>query len=290
MSLLDKLERKIGWLAIPNLIYYIIVGNIMVYVTQMLMSVDLTNTLAFDRSMILKGQVWRLFSFVFIPPSTFDGSIVNLLFAVLIFLFYFSIGRKTEMVMGSFAFTIYYLVGMLGVILSGMIFPMSLTGAFLNTALFFAYAYYFPDDIILFMMILPVKIKYLAYISGAAIFIQFLLADATIKVIIVSGLLNFLVFFGKPLIIERLLNIKIKKRQRDYRRMATKSWGVEPKVYSGPYRSGKKTTAKHCCGVCGRTEQSNPDLEFRYCSQCEGYHEYCMEHLHGHKHIKSGEA
>ena len=41
----------------------------------------------------------------------------------------------------------------------------------------------------------------------------------------------------------------------------------------------------HKCAVCGRTEKDDPNLEFRYCSKCEGNLEYCMDHLYTHKHV-----
>ena len=286
MRLLDKLEQKIGWLAIPNLMLYILAGNAIVYVMQMMFSLDLVSVLAFNRDAILAGQVWRLISFVFIPPAAFSGGMWSILMAALVIFFYYSIGRQLEYAMGSFAFTMYYLLGMLGVIVAGSIFGGSISGVYLNTSLFFAYALYFPDEMILFMFFIPIKIKYIAYFSGAMLALQFVLTSLIGKILIITGLLNFLLFFGKSLFVGftgQAASIGNRQRRRKWR------------VMSGgrnPYQTGTapRSAAKHCCEVCGRTELNDPELEFRYCSACEGYHEYCMEHLHQHIHKKAGEA
>ena len=282
MKLLDKLERKIGWLTIPNLMIYILTGNVLVYVMQMVFSLNLTGMLAFNREAILAGQVWRIISFIFIPPAEFSGSIMSTFIAALVIFFYYSIGRQLEYAMGSFAFTMYYLLGMLGVILAGSIFGGNISGIYLNSSLFFAYAVYFPDEMILFMFFIPIKIKYIAYFSGAMLAILFVLTSLTGKILIITGLINFLIFFGKSLFSRRATHISSRQRRK---------WKV---IQGGrnPYQTGtaSRSAAKHCCEVCGRTELSSPELEFRYCSACEGYHEYCMEHLHQHTHKKSGEA
>ena len=284
MNLLDKLERKIGWLAIPNLMLYILTGNVLVYVMQMFLGADLTAMLAFNRDAILAGQVWRIISFIFIPPAAFSGGMMSVLMAALIIFFYYSIGRQLEYAMGSFAFTMYYLIGMLGVIAVGCIFGGSISGVYLNTSLFFAYAVYFPDELILFMFFLPIKIKYLAYVSGALLVLQFVLTSVIGKILIITGVLNFLLFFGKSLFGRQMTHWSSRKRQHQ-------RWKV---IQGGknPYQSAKEShsAAKHCCEICGRTEIDSPELEFRYCSACEGYHEYCMEHLHNHTHRKAGEA
>lgn len=292
MSILDKLEKKIGWLAVPNLMLYIVVGNAMVYITQMLTGLDLTDYLSFYLPAILQGQVWRLFSFVFIPPTIFGGSLWSLFIAAIAFLFYARIGKMTEMAMGTFAFSIYYFLGMLCVIVMGCIFPIPLEGALLNTTLFFAYAYYYPDNPILFMYIIPVPVKYIAYFSGAMLLYQTLLLPWLGKLIALAGVLNFILFFGKPLVIDKILQARRKRKYLQGRQQTTSAERGKFTVYSNPYAksAGKKSNAKHCCEVCGRTELDSPDLEFRYCSQCEGYHEYCMDHLHQHIHKKSGEA
>lgn len=285
MRLLDKLERKIGWLAIPNLMIYILAGNVLVYLMQMLFSLDLTAALAFDRDAVLAGQVWRIISFVFIPPAAFSGGMWSVMMAALVIFFYYSIGRQLEYAMGSFAFTIYYLVGMLGVILAGSIFGGSISGVYLNSSLFFAYAVYFPNEMILFMFFIPLKIKYIAYFSGAMLILQFILTSFTGKILIIMGLINFLLFFGKSLFSRQVTHIGSRQRQR-------RMWQVMQGGRTGGYQTGTgaHSGAKHCCEVCGRTELNDPELEFRYCSACEGYHEYCMEHLHQHVHKKAGEA
>lgn len=300
MKFLERLEKKIGWLAIPNLIVYILTGNMMVIVMQAFAGFDLTPTLAFDWELIMQGQIWRLLSFIFIPPATLTGSAMSILIVVLVFMFYLSIGRKTEAAMGSFAFTAYYFFGVFCVIITGILFRIPLTGAYINSTLFLAYAYFYPNDEILLFFILPVKVKYLAYLSGFALFIQLLVGSWINKLLLISGILNFLLFIAPSLVMDIVDRIRHKKRRMDYRKKAEQRWGVEPKVYTNPFASTNyqtkpysakpKSDARHCCEVCGRTEISNPELEFRYCSKCGGLHEYCMEHLKEHPHINSGDA
>ncbi|MBR4098714.1 MAG: hypothetical protein IKK44_01845, partial [Clostridium sp.] len=42
----------------------------------------------------------------------------------------------------------------------------------------------------------------------------------------------------------------------------------------------------HKCTVCGVTDADDPDMEFRYCSKCNGYYCYCMNHINDHVHVK----
>ena len=207
-------------------------------------------------------------------------------------MFYLSIGRQVEVAMGTFAFTIFYLLGMIGVIVMGCIFPISMDGGYLNSTLFFAYAFFYPNNQILVMYVIPVRVKYLAYFSGGLLAVQFVMASWIGKLLILSGVMNFLVFFGKRLFVDRLFRLwRKRKLSKIYHADGSVQHGKFT-VYSNPYakQKEKKANAKHCCEVCGRTELKDPNLEFRYCSVCEGYHEYCMEHLHQHEHKKSGEA
>ena len=41
----------------------------------------------------------------------------------------------------------------------------------------------------------------------------------------------------------------------------------------------------HKCAVCGRTDTDYPDLQFRYCSKCAGYHCFCSDHIFNHVHF-----
>lgn len=288
MKLLERLEKKIGWLAIPNLIVYILTGNMMVLIMEAFANLDLTTTLAFDWELILKGQIWRVISFVFIPPASLSASAMSIIIVALVFLFYFSIGRKTEAAMGSFAFTMYYFIGVICVVITGIVFRIPLTGTYINSTLFLAYAYFYPNDEIMLFFILPIKVKYIAYLSGLGILLRLAFGNWVEKLLIISGILNFLLFFAPPLLSEVLGRVRNKKRRSDYRKKAAARWGAEPIVYSNPHK--QKSNARHCCEVCGRTEISNPDLEFRYCSKCGGMHEYCMEHLKEHTHINAGDA
>lgn len=288
MNLLDKLEKKIGWLAIPNLVSYVIGGNVMVFVLQILMQIDLEDHLSFYLPAILSGQVWRMITFVFIPPVIFGGSMFNLFISAIILMFYYNIGRRLEVVMGRFAFTIFYFLGILALILLSLSLSIPVSGEALAYSLYFAYAYYFPNHEILFMYFIPVKIKYLAYLSGCFLLWQLLILPWMGKIIIIAGLFNFLVFFGKKIFYQP---IYLLVRRQNYKHKVSRA---HFKVYSNPHIPGPKknrtSQARHFCEECGRTDLDGPNLEFRYCSKCQGYHEYCMDHLHSHKHKENSEV
>ena len=59
-----------------------------------------------------------------------------------------------------------------------------------------------------------------------------------------------------------------------------------PTVGSYQASTTVKAPYTHKCTVCGKTDVDSPDLEFRYCSRCNGYHCYCQEHISNHTHIQ----
>ena len=86
-------------------------GMAIVYLMELLIypmtGFSLSSVLAFNRSAVLHGQIWRLITFIFIPP---DSSILFILFSLY---FYWLIGNALENQWGAFRFNIYYLCGML---------------------------------------------------------------------------------------------------------------------------------------------------------------------------------
>lgn len=268
MRYLDKLERKYGKYAIRNLMQYIVFAGAVVFVFDLLTNGGLMSQLALIPVFVMNGEVWRLITFLAIPPTT------SIIFALFVFLFYYRIGMTLEHEWGSFKFNVYYFLGVVLILVSSFaIYFISgtsivATSAYLNLTLFFAFATLHPNYEIRLYMILPVKVKYLAYISAAFTLIAFITGSLSTKVSILAGVGNYLIFFGKEL----------------YQARTTRAKSV---VRMSQYRRGMQSTQehRHKCHTCGRTEVDDPSLEFRYCSKCDGYYEYCSDHLNDHEHV-----
>ena len=192
-TLLEKLERRLSRYAIRNLMLYIVVGMSFVYILDMFagpkLGFSLSAWIAFDRDAILHGQIWRLVSFVLIPPSS------SLLFVFFSLYFDYLVGNALESQWGRFRFNLYYACGMLGAILSGLITGYS-TNYYLNLSLFFAFAILFPDYELI-LILLPVKVKYLALVSAVLVFYSFVMDSWTGRIALVFSMINLVLFFAK---------------------------------------------------------------------------------------------
>lgn len=191
-----KLEYKHGNWCIPNLMLVIIVGQALVYVADLFSyGFSLTAKLSLSINMVLRGEVWRLLTFLFVPEVSTPVMLLITLY------FYYFIGHGLEMAWGDFKFNVYYLFGALGAIAAAVL-SMLLTGygfgssMYLNLSLFFAYAMLWPNTQLLLFFIIPVKIKYLAWFSGAICLFNFLFGSWPTRLAVALSLVNFLLFFG----------------------------------------------------------------------------------------------
>ena len=286
---LDKLERKFGRYAIPNLMYYIIILYAAGFVLNLVNPSFYYQYLSLNASAILHGQIWRIVTFIIQPPST---SLIFIIFALYL---YFMIGQQLERAWGAFRFNLYFFSGMIfhviaaiiAYLLTGISFQMDTW--YLNMSLFFAFAALYPDLQFLLFFVIPIKAKYLALIDGLyfvyAIVQAFLPAyggsvygiyyKANALAAVVS-ILNFLIFFLNSRN-ARAYSPRQMKRKKEFQR---KVRHAQRPVNT--YANG----AKHRCAVCGITELDDPKLEFRYCSTCNGNYEYCQDHLFTHTHVK----
>ncbi len=290
MNWINKLEKKFGRYAIRNLMLYITILYAIGFVIVEIAPMFYLQYLSMDVNAILHGQIWRLFTFIIFPPST------NIWFILISLYLYYSIGRELEYVWGAFRFNLYFFTGVLlhivAAFLAYMIFDVTfitLIGAsYLNLSLFFAYATIYPNQQFLIFMVIPVKVKYLAWIDAAyfgyTILQAFLpaygggLAGSIYKANALAAfvsLLNFLIFFVSSRNMKRFSPKEIKRKQTYHKA-----------VREGQKRQMNYNGAKHKCTICGRTELDDDRLEFRYCSKCNGNYEYCQEHLFTHEHVK----
>ena len=271
---------------INNLMIYIVIGTLAVWLFGAMDTTNmLVNSLAFNAAAVLRGQVWRLVTFVFIPQT---GGLWLFLFLY----FYYFVGSTLEREWGAGRFTIYYLTGMLMSIIYGFIIyfvtgvSYSMTANYINLSMFFAFATLFPDNMVLLFFIIPIKMKWLAIID-ALYFVYAIIQDFSAGMGLMSflplvALLNYFLFFGKE--VQNVL-----PRMGSYHRSYTSSrqTAAPNPQWADRYRGkdGQKPY-RHTCTVCGRTDADYPDLEFRYCSRCKGYYCYCSDHINNHAHIQ----
>ena len=279
---------------IPNLMLYISLGSALVYILSMIGQNDiLYNALCFDRELILQGQLWRLVTYVL----TYGYGDYRVVLVAIGLLCYFSLGRAIENIWGTFRFNLFYLCGVLLQDVFCMIFGGWVTVSSLNMSLFLAYATLFPDAHFLLFYIIPVK---------AWIFAVFDLALMAYNVITLTvygffpyslfpfvALLNYFLFFGKDFVNVFPLSWRANagrlfKKKKNYAPKQDRP-KVVPFPTAGSYEATvatPKAPYTHKCTICGRTDVSNPELEFRYCSRCSGYHCYCEDHISNHSHIE----
>ena len=188
MTWIDRLERRARRLAVPNLMFFISGGMLLVYLLSLLFP-HLTGLLSLDRAALFRGQVWRLLTFLFVPPTT---SPLWILFQL-----YFNclLGRGLEQQWGVFRFNLYYLCGMVGAILAALLTGYG-TNNYLNLSLFFAFAAFYPDYRLLIFFILPVEIKYLAILDGVLYLLGFVFGTWASRAAILLSLVNVVIFFG----------------------------------------------------------------------------------------------
>ena len=283
MNWIDKLERKYGRFGIQNLTMYVIicyvVGYVLVYINPSLLSM-----MSLEPVLILHGQIWRIITWVIYPPSTTSF----LWFILAIVFFYYPIGTSLERTWGKFRYTLYIFSGILFSVIGAFILYF-ITGAYgigslfntyyISLSVFLAYALSYPDMNIYLWFVIPIKMKWMAVVYGAFIIYDmgtYVRSGQWYMVVpIVASLLNFALFFFSTRNMHRY-NPKEVKRRKEFKK-AVASSRVNP-------ATGGIT--KHKCASCGRTEKDDPNLEFRFCSKCNGNYEYCQDHLFTHQHVK----
>lgn len=225
MKWLYKLEYKYGKYYIPNLMTIVVIGMAAVAILDFaaggaLGAGGLSGLLSFNRAAIAQGQVWRIITFIFLPP----GSVSNPFMLLIGLYFYFTIGRALENTWGGFRFNIYYFLGILGAIVAGLVTGSS-TNTYLNLSLFLAFATLAPDTSFLLFFLIPVKAKWMAIVYAlflaAQIIFAFIASPAYGLVNLVSllfSLVNYAIFFGRTLITSIQDQIRIQKNRRNWRR------------------------------------------------------------------------
>ena len=271
---------------IPNLMMYIAVGNVAIGLIDNFSAYPLSSALFFFRPAILHGEIWRLISFIFVP-ITGDFGILNFtvpgtsfFMTVLSAYFYYWIGSLLEREWGTAKFNCFYFSGVVLNIIFGMIMGVS-SIAYVNMSMFFAFAVLFPNMQVLFMFILPVKVKWLAWIDAAffawQVLNSLLMGLWLYALLPLVAILNFFIFFW-----EDMMDALGRKSAQVKHRTSAQTINFKKAQKELRQRRGYL----HKCAVCGVTDQDDPNMEFRYCSKCDGYYCYCANHINNHTHVQ----
>ena len=289
----NGLRRKLEKYAIPNLTLYLIICYGIGYLMQYLVPAGY-QYLMLDPFLVLKGQVWRLVTWILIPP---DSS--NIFFVLITLYLYYSLGGLLERIWGTYKYNVYLFSGLLFTILGAFVLcgysvlmgaqPTMYTGLYLlnngsavyfgqfstyyiNMSIFLACAASIPDVQVPLMFIFPIKVKWLGIVYGIILLVNCIQGGIATWIVVIFSLLNFLVFFLRSKGKMHLSVGQIKRQQEFHQKMRS--------------AGQTKGITRHKCAICGRTELDGDDLEFRFCSKCNGNYEYCQYHLFTHEHVK----
>ena len=290
MRFIDKLERKYGRYGIENLTMYIIISYVLGY-ALMYINPGALSMLSLNVTKILQGQVWRLITWIVYPPSISSP----LWFVIAILFFYYPISASLEHTWGKFKFTLYILSGMIFTVIAAFILHFVMGGVldglggiifstyYISLSIFLAYSLTYPDMTVLLMFVIPVKMKWMSIVYAALVIYDvaryFMNGAWFMALPIIASLLNFVIFFLGTRDFNRY-NPKEIHRKNEFKR------AVNGGSKTVPFPGNSNAVTKHKCAVCGRTEKDDPNLEFRFCSKCNGNYEYCQDHLYTHIHKK----
>lgn len=211
MNWLDKLDRKFGRHSIPHLMFILSGVMLVVYLANLLLPGNVSSLLYFDRGLIAQGQVWRLITFIFLPPNS---SPIWILFSLY---FYCLMGSALEREWGSFRFNVFYLVGMVGTMLSGLVTGYAVND-FLNMSLFLAFAAIYPDHQVMLFFFLPIKVKYLAILDLLYYVAALIFGTWSSRLAILMAALNLILFFGGDFLRTIRAQAGYWKTRRNFRR------------------------------------------------------------------------
>ena len=291
MTILKNLRRRFELFCynnrskgIPNLMLYIALGSAVVYLmSEISGNYFLYSLLYFDRSLILQGQIWRLITY----PLTYR--IDSLLLMMVSLLCYYSIGRAMENIWGTLRFNLFYFTGVVMMDVYCMLFGGTASVTYLNLSLFLSYATLYPDSQFLLFFIIPVKARLFALFDLAIVVLDLFTQSFPYNFFSVISLANYFLFFGSDVLNVLPLSWRINARRLFKKQPVQQKKAKVIQFDAGSYEATKaapKAPYTHRCTICGRTDISNPELEFRYCSRCKGYYCYCEEHISNHSHIQ----
>lgn len=338
---MSNLNKKFRKYAIPNLTLWLIIGYAIGYVVQMAVP-KLMYYLALDPYKILHGQVWRLFTWLIIPPNYIEGegmpSFVSFLFIILMMYCCYWIGNILERTWGTVKYNLFIFSGIILTVVFSfvcfgylcLVYKYDVLGAYesykaiqmtsngltqdaydylryvydrspalsgtpylwfyfstyyINVSLYLVYALTFPERLIYIYFVIPIKMKWLGVVDSVYLLFLLVFGGAITRCAVLATVVNVLIFYLSN-IKGKVLNPYQIHRQNSFKRKFNSGRSSEapkgdkaPKMHAG-------TMYRHKCAICGKTDISDPDMEFRYCSKCAGSYEYCSVHLFKHSHVR----
>lgn len=279
MKWLDRLERRFGAYAVPNLTLWLLAGQAMVFLGQFIGpkarigggAAEIIGSIALDPQKVYAGEWWRLLTFPFIAPV---GGLP--IFAIFYFLIFFYLGTTLENAWGSFRYNAYLGIGYVATVaaafLADAISPGAgwVVGDYVYWSLFLAFARLQPDFEIRLFFVLPVKMRYLAWFVWAGYALPVIFGPWNARMMAIAAVANYLVFFGFEI---------VGQAKQGRRRMKQQAKRLKP-----------AERVAHECRVCGITSGMAPKMAFRYCSKCAGQQCYCPDHLKNHEHVVESDA
>jgi len=282
-KLMNKIDR-FCWrhpnFGVSNLMLFVVIGTAIVWLfTAMDTTHTLANYLYFDPALFCRGQIWRLVTYILLPGTTRPLMLLIELY------FYYFIGTSLEREWGKGRFTIYYFMGIVLTVLYSLVIywitgrSYGVSASFIHLSMFFAFATLWPEQRVLLFYFIPVKVKWLGIVDAVffaiSIVLNLVLGNFVGAMLPVIAVLNYLLFCGGWLV-DLLRPSRARQRARTIEFKAAARRTQQTQRQQGYSRK---------CAVCGRTDASNPELEFRYCSRCEGYHCFCIDHINNHIHF-----
>jgi hypothetical protein len=279
LTLFDRLQRRFGWLAVPNVTIFLMAGQAALYLASMLPDGVSLDRVMLDPAKVAQGQVWRLVTFLFAPPNQ------RPIFVVFYFMLFHLFGTTLEREWGTFKYNMFLLIGWIANVVAAFVGwvligqqlgiagnedAMKLLSApasnmFLYSSLFLAFARLYPDFTLNLFFILPIRIRWLALLQWATYGYLMVRGNWMVRMLIIATVLNYLLFFGR----EHWRELRQGQRRRSFQSSAKQATAM----------------AKHTCVVCGLSSAESPRTLFRYCSKCSGQRCYCPEHIRDHEHV-----
>ena len=312
--ILSNFEKRFRKYAVPNLTLWLILGYAIGYIIQMTNDTFLYY-LALDPYKILHGQIWRLITWIIIPPSS-----SSLLFVLLMLWCCYMIGNVLERTWGTYRYNLFILTGIVitavmsfaclgfmyltnpadmieayengGYIFSGYLW-YGFSTYYINVSIYIVFALTYPNDIVRLYFIIPIKMKWLAVIDLIYMGYILIFGGTVDRFAVVGALLNCLIFY-----LANIRGIALSPKQIHRKNQFNKSYksGMNGSYQGHAFRESDPSKApkmghfqekpRHKCCICGKTDITDPDMTFRYCSKCAGNYEYCQVHLFQHTHVK----
>jgi hypothetical protein len=255
MTWLDRLEKRLGFLGIPGLIR--IVAGFTALVFLLSLNPDFHSALELKPALIRRGEVWRLVTYIFLPPANLSQQF-GWLWAIFAIWFLWFIGEGLELAWGSFRVTLYFVIGMIGTTAAAFLCGVNFSNTMLIASLFYAFAYFYPEQV-MYLIILPLKVKWMAWFSAALLFLGFVVGPNAYRMALLVASSNYLIFFGPEFLRKLRHRGEVSVRRRRYESS-----------------SRDESEPLHKCASCGATELTDPNMEFRVARDGE---EYCISHL-----------